>query len=127
MGKGPKVGTTATFKKGTMVRVKPEIAYGGEVRKDYHTGAVVYHSIWRDRTDEDHDAWRASDASKGMDSAGESKLDSPSRWRQPAEGEIFKVTRARVSAPRGWWKIKGCAEVVDTEGISWYVERKHLH
>jgi hypothetical protein len=129
------VGTTATFKKGMMVKVKPETDFSGEIKtrwaevngKFTNTGEVLCHWIWRDRTEAEHREWNDSDESKGMDSAGETKLDSPSRWRVPAADEVFIIVKARVTAPCGWNTVPGCAEIEDTQGVRWFVKRGHLH
>jgi len=122
-----KATVTAKFKKGMMVRVAPELDWRGSEKTHWKTGDTICNRIWRDRTDEDHAAWRASDASKGIDSAGESKLDSPSRGRIPEAGETFKIVRARVTARSGWSSIPKCSEIVDTDGVHWFVKRAHLH
>jgi hypothetical protein len=121
------VGATASFKKGMIVKVKPAVDYSDHIKTDWETGEVICEDIWRDRTEAEHEAWLASDASKGMNCAGESKLDSPTRYRVPKTDEVFKVVRARVKARRGWNTIPGCAEVEDTSGVRWYVKRAHLH
>jgi len=115
---------TATFKKGHIVSIAPEMRWDGKVK----TGETVCNRIWRDRTEEDHAAWSASDDSKGMTSGGDTKLDSPSRWRTPEADEVFKIVRSRVAARQGWGNpISGCAEIVDADGVHWFVKRSHLH
>lgn len=121
------VGTTATFKKGMMVRVTPQMRYDGLPHTDFDTGEVVCCRIWRPRTEAEAIAWRDSEDSKGMDCAGETKLDSPSRSKYPAADETFKIVRARVCAPSGWNKIKGCAQIVDKDGVLWFAKRTDLH
>jgi hypothetical protein len=127
MAHGHHVGTTATFKKGMMVRVAPQLDYRGEVKTAWDTKKVLCNRMWRPRTEAEHTAWRESDDSKGRDGAGETKLDSPSRGRTPDADETFKIVRARVAASSGWHTIKGCAEIIDTEGVCWFIERKFLH
>lgn len=82
--------------------------------------------LWRDRTAEEHAAWEASDESKGMNCAGESKLDSPSRYRRPADGEVLTVVRARCTAQKGWHTVGKCALLRDANGVEWYARRSDL-
>ena len=82
-------------------------------------------TLWRDRTAEEHEAWENSPASKGMNDAGETKLDSPSRYRN-ADGRTYKVARSRVQCRRGWSTVGKCAELIDSEGVHWFAYRKDL-
>jgi|SaaInlStandDraft_4_1057021.scaffolds.fasta_scaffold88553_2 hypothetical protein len=82
-------------------------------------------SLWRDTTEEEHQAWRDSDSSKGMDCAGETKLDSPSRYLS-ADGSSYRVVRARVQCRRGWSSVGKCCQVVDSDGVHWFVYRKDV-
>lgn len=122
------MGATTTFKKGMVVKIVPETDWSDHFVTDYDTGEVLCEFIWRPRTEAEHQEWLDSDASKGLNDAGETKLDSPTRSRRAKLDELFKVVRARVSAPRGWGNpIPGCAEIVDAEGVHWFCHRKHMH
>lgn len=132
-----KVGTTARFKKGMMVTIKPTYKSDGVTPrtrwaqdaegKYADTGVIETRQIWRKVTDEDMAAWRDSDASKGMNCAGETKLPPQSSYRTPAADEVFRVVRARVKARRGWHEISGCAQIEDADGNLWYAVRTDLH
>jgi hypothetical protein len=98
---------------------------GEKVAKGRIVAVSARAQMWRDRTKEDHQAWRDSDASKGLNCAGETKLDSPSRYKY-AGGETYTVTRARVTCRRGWITVGKCTEVVDADGIHWFVKRDNL-
>lgn len=120
--KGIKMKTN--FKKGSLVKVTAdEVNFW--VFKD--TGEVVCNPIWRAVTEEETAAWYASPESKGMDSAGETKLPPQNFFYSPKVDEVFKVIRARVSAPRGYSTVSGCAEVEDKNGVRWFVRREHIH
>ena len=96
-----------------------------KIRKGVTVAVRKGSAVWRDRTQEDHEKWRNSEDSKGMDCAGETKLDSPSRWRKN-DGTTFKVVRAAASVRRGWYQVGKCSVLVDSEGVQWYAERKDL-
>ena len=81
--------------------------------------------LWRPRTEEEHRAWSESDASKGMNDAGETKLDSPTRSRR-ADGRTYKVVRARATSQRGWHRIGKCVELEDSEGVRWFTLRSDV-
>ena len=81
--------------------------------------------IWRNRTEEDHREWLESEDSGGIDCAGESKLDSPSRYRVN-DGSTFQVVRARASVRQGWHTTPKCSVVTDSSGIEWFVRRRDL-
>ena len=67
---------------------------------------------WRRTNDEELSAWRASDASKGMNCAGESKLPPQDTHFDIAEGTIVHVLRARVRARRGYETVSNCMEIM---------------
>lgn len=127
-------GNGVRLAKGMQVRVAIETNHRGEPRtlwevvdgRSRDTGMPLCFDIWRERTEAEHREWLASDASKGMDDAGETKLDSPSRYRHPAHTEIFRVVRSRVEARRAWSVVPGCAEIEDASGVRWFVKRHHL-
>jgi len=112
--------STSKFKKGMAVKIKRESTNWRDLPS--------MPDMWRDRTEADHEEWLASDESKGMTSGGDTKLDSPSRYRRTTtEDELFKVVRARVTARKGWHDIGGCAEVEDENGVRWFVKREYMH
>jgi hypothetical protein len=110
-----KVGTTATFTKGMAVKVTPREGFGRD------------HDLWRPLTEEEKEEWYASDASKGMTSAGETKLCPRHTCRVPGPDEVFKIVRARVKTTRGYHDVPGCAEVMDADGVHWFVRRSDLY
>ena len=81
--------------------------------------------LWRPITREEVAAWEASDMSKGMTDDGETKLPPQSTYREP-DGRTYKVMRARVSSRRGYYKIAGCAELEDSDGVRWFAKRQDL-
>ena len=86
--------------------------------------------LWRDLTDEDRRAWEESDASKGMNDAGETRLQYPSKMlpRDASEApRLWEVVRARVSARKGWRTESGCAQVRAEDGTLWFVKRDHCY
>tara|TARA_B100000745_G_scaffold192726_1_gene126793 strand:- start:47550 stop:47921 length:372 start_codon:yes stop_codon:yes gene_type:complete len=89
----------------------------------YNVRAV---EMWRAPNQEDYERWAASDASKGMDSAGETKLPPSSIYARDRRETEFKVVRGRVKARRGYYDIPSCVEVVDSEGVRWFVEKKYI-
>ncbi|NNM34461.1 MAG: hypothetical protein HKO53_15390 [Gemmatimonadetes bacterium] len=113
---------TAKFKKDMVVKVKVEREAWGE-----HPARCA--TLWRRCTEEEVQAWRDSDDSKGMNCAGETKLPPRDTYRRgTTPDEMFKVVRARVSAPRGWGNpVPKCALVEDADGAQWYVRRRDLH
>ena len=109
-----KAAPEAKFFKGHAVRVHP----GRSTSPNY---------VWRRLTPTEQKAWYDSDASKGLDDAGESKLCPRDVSMKPAD-MLFKVVRARCSAPRGWGNpLKGCAELEDENGTRWYAHREDLY
>jgi hypothetical protein len=95
------------------------------IRKGAIVAVRAHAELWRPRTSADHDAWLASEDSRGMDCAGETKLDSPTRMIR-ADGRTYTVTRARVSAQRGWGQVSKCAELKDSDGTLWFARRADL-
>lgn len=79
-------------------------------------------TMWRDATPEDYQKWANSPHSKGMNDAGETKLDSPSRYRK-SDGQSYRVVRSRCRCRRGWSQVGKCCEVVDNNGVHWFVQR----
>lgn len=83
--------------------------------------------VWRPLTHEEYLAWEASDDSKGMDDAGETKLPPKSVYHYPNANTPYKITQARKEAPQGYGNpVSGCCELVDGDGVYWYTYRKNL-
>lgn len=102
------------MKKGSLVRLKKD--------------APESHGV-RPPTQEELDFWYASDESKGMDSAGETKL--PPRTTHVAlkPTDLFVVSRARAAAPVGWGRpLPGMTLVRRVEGCfePFYIRREDL-
>jgi len=82
--------------------------------------------LWRPITEDEIQEWRDSPRSKGLDSAGESKL-APRDVSSRSEGKRqFTVTRERVTANRGYSRVPKCCEVQDSEGTYWFVQRRNV-
>jgi hypothetical protein len=99
--------------------------------RSWRHGPLRKVDVWRDTNEADREAWRASPASKGLNDAGETRLQSPTQHLRREEGDahrLWEVVRARVAAPKGWGrKESGCAQVRDDEGVLWYVKREHCY
>lgn len=110
--------------KGNLVRLNPTTCFtsrndGGDYPLTYGRRLI---------TEEEENAWYASDASKGMDSAGESKLP-PVSIRVPVrKTEILRVERARCRMRFGYGNpTGGWAQVrnIKTDEV-FYIKRDHL-
>jgi len=120
--------------KGCLVRLDPNKCFttkqGGGLdypRTNYlndERGTVESH---RPVTPKETEAWYSSDASKGMTSAGETKLPPQSAYVLLHRGRIYQVLRARCRVRLGWGrKTGGLAKVLCTEtGEETYIKR-HL-
>ncbi len=118
--------------KGTLVRLNPNTCFttkqGGGLRfpltnhLNDERGTVESR---RPVTAEEEAAWYDSDASKGMNSAGESKLPPTSRRVLLHRDRVYTVLRARASVRLGWGKkTGGMAKILCTEtGEETYVKR----
>ena len=72
-------------------------------------------------------AWYDSDASKGMNCAGESKLPPNSVRVELEPGTIVTVVRARCSFQAGWARpVPKCAQVLLPSGEIVFVRREFL-
>jgi len=105
--------TAAKFHKGNAVKVRP----GRQFSSNY---------VWRRLTLEEGREWRDSEASKGIDSAGESKLCPRDVTMKPGD-QVFKVVRARVRTTHGWHDVGNCTELEDANGVRWFAKRKDLY
>jgi len=72
--------------------------------------------------------WRDSDASKGMTSAGETKLPPQSTYVPLHRDRVYQVLRARCRVRLGWGNpTPGLAKILCTQsGEETYVKRTHL-
>ena len=84
-------------------------------------------TLWRKTTSEEVDAWRNSDASKGMTSAGETKLPPRTAYRQ-AGGRTYKVLSGRCTPPSKGYSNpeRNCAKLMDDEGVIWFARKADL-
>tara|TARA_R110000824_G_scaffold399450_1_gene604920 strand:- start:375 stop:698 length:324 start_codon:yes stop_codon:yes gene_type:complete len=83
--------------------------------------------LWRPVTPAEEQEWRDSPRSKGMNSAGETKLGPRSKYRKDG-GQTYRVLRGRVSTDKGWRKVGGCALIECVQdSTQWYAHRKDLH
>ena len=126
---------TAKIAKGKLVRLNPAKCFTtkqGGGRKypltNYAHDEAGTVSSSRPVTPEETAAWRGSDASKGMTSAGESKLPPQSRLVTLHRDRIYEVLRARCAVRLGWGnKTGGLAKVLCTySGEETYVKRDLL-
>ena len=122
----------AKISKGTLVRLNPNVCFtekqGGGRRfplTNYHNDERGTVESARPVTAEETAAWYDSDASKGMDSAGESKLPPQAYTVLLHRDRVYTVLRARASVRLGWGnKTGGLAKILCTEtGEETYVKR----
>jgi hypothetical protein len=109
------------MKKGDLVRIK----------KDSHDEGwhgPRYYTAFRSTTQEERDEWYSTDAAKGMNDAGESKLPPQSKTFDLLEGKTFIVLRARAHAQVGWGNgVPKCTYIMCPDiGEKLYVHRKDL-
>ena len=119
--------------KGTLVRLNVAkcftTAQGGGLRyplSNYANDEAGTVRSYRPVTAEETAAWYDSDASKGMNSAGESKLPPQSRAVTLHRDRVYTVLRARASVRLGWGnKTGGLTKILCTEtGEETYVKRE---
>jgi len=122
------------LKKGCLVRINPGTCFtksrGGGLRfplSNYlndDRGTIESH---RPVTREETEAWYNSDASKGMDSAGETKLPPQSAYVLLHRDRTYQVLRARCRVRLGWGNpTPGMAKILCTvTGEETYIKR-HL-
>lgn len=82
----------------------------------------------RPPTQEELEAWYASDDSKGMDSAGETKLPPLTVYILVKPSDELRVLRARARAPVGWGRprpgMMKVARVGEPTGLPFYVRQE---
>ena len=119
--------------KGTLVRLNVAKCFtttqGGGLRyplTNYANDEAGTVQSSRPVTAEETAAWYDSDASKGMNSAGESKLPPQSRSVTLHRDRVYTVLRARASVRLGWGnKTGGLTKILCTEtGEETYVKRE---
>jgi len=81
---------------------------------------------WRPVDKKELDAWYASDASKGMDCAGESKLPPLDTYFDVEGGTIVHILKARVKARQGYYWKRNCMEVMLPNGEVVNVEKANF-
>jgi|TARA_R110001583_G_scaffold5598_11_gene30116 hypothetical protein len=121
--------------KGSLVRLNKNICFttrNGGMRKypmtNGHNDDAKIVESHRPTTREEQEAWYNSPASKGMNSAGESKLP-PSQISIPIhQDRVYTVLRARCRVRLGWGNpTPGLAMILCTEtGEETYVKRDLL-
>ena len=125
----------AKLAKGTLVRLNPNVCFteaqGGGLRfplSNYLNDERGTVESRRPVTAEETAAWYDSDASKGMNSAGESKLPPQSYTVLLHRDRVYTVLRARASVRLGWGnKTGGLTKILCTEsGEETYVKRDLL-
>ena len=119
--------------KGVLVRLNPNVCFteaqGGGRRfplSNYLNDERGTVETARPVTAEETEVWYGSDASKGMDSAGESKLPPQAYTVLLHRDRVYTVLRARASVRLGWGnKTGGLTKVLCTEtGEETYVKRE---
>lgn len=103
-------------------------------RKPRKGDRVSVTTVWRAwGTDADRVAWRASESSKGMTCAGETRLPPRATYLRAEEGErltgLTVLKMRATSCPTSWGHYstpKGCALLVDDEGVEWYATASAL-
>ena len=123
------------MRKGNLVRLNPRKCFttreGGGLRHPLTNGRNDSDGIVAGRrpvTEEETEAWYASDASNGLDSAGESKLPPRSVWLTLHRDRVYHVVRARCRVTLGWGNpTPGMTELLcTTTGETAYIRRELL-
>ena len=91
-------------------------------------------AAWRKSTHEERQLWYkelaqrvAEGKDSPFDSAGESRLAPMSQYRDLEPGTRLLVMRARVAAPREYWTISKCIEVVNLDtGEALFLEKRDV-
>ena len=123
------------MKKGDLVRLNDDVCFtvknGGKLRyplTNYYCDERGIVDAGRPTTREEQQAWYKTDAAKGLDSAGESKLPPQSYLIKLYKGRIYQVLRARCRVRLGWGNpVGGMAKVLCTHsGEEAYIKRELL-
>ena len=119
--------------KGTLVRLNVAKCFttkqGGELKyplTNYAADEAGTVRTLRPTTQEEQEAWYDTDAAKGLNSAGESKLPPQARAVILHRDRVYTVLRARAQARLGWGnKTGGLTKILCTEsGEETYVRRE---
>jgi hypothetical protein len=125
--------TEIKIKKGCLVRLNVKKCFtekqGGGLRfplTNYINDERGTVESYRPVTPEETKDWYASDAAKGMDSAGESKLPPQSTYVLLKRDLVYQVLRARCRVRLGWGNpTPGLVKILCTEtGEETYVNRR---
>jgi len=123
------------MKKSDLVRLNDDVCFtvknGGKLRyplTNYYCDDRGIVDAGRPTTREEQQAWYKTDAAKGLDSAGESKLPPQSYAIKLYKGRIYQVLRARCRVRLGWGNpVGGMAKVLCTHsGEEAYIKRELL-
>jgi len=126
---------TKKLAKGTLVKLNDDICFttkAGGLRRfplsNYYNDEQGIVESRRPVTPEETAAWYNSDASKGMNSAGETKLPPQSQYIALQRGRVYQVLRARCRVRLGYGNpTPGMAKILCTEtGEETYVKRELL-
>lgn len=121
--------------KGCLVRLNKSICFtskNGGMRKypltNIHDDDAKIVESRRPTTAKEIAAWRESNASKGINSSGESKLPPRSVYIPVHENSVYIVLRARCQVQLGWGNpTSGLAKILCTKtGEETYVKREFL-
>ena len=124
--------TMKKLAKGCLVRLNPRKCFtkkqGGDLeypKTNYINDERGTLPSTRPVTSEETAEWYASDASKGMDSAGETKLPPQSTYVLLHRDRVYQVLRARCQVRLGWGNpTPGMAKILCTHtGEETYVKR----
>lgn len=122
------------MRKGNIVRLNPITCFTTENegglpyplthRRNDDAGIV---EGFRHPTSKEIEEWRNSPASKGMDSAGESKLPPTAVLVSVHRDDKLKIERARVRMTFFYHTSGGWAKVSRvSDGVTFYIKREHL-
>jgi hypothetical protein len=82
---------------------------------------------WRPIRSDELAEWYKSDASKGMDDAGETKLPPREVRIEVRQDRVYEVIRARCTSSRDYDTIPKCAELLCfATGERFFIERRKL-
>ena len=121
------------MKKGDLVRLNVGVCFteghGGKLRyplTNYYNDERGVVEAGRPTTREEQSAWYETDAAKGLDSAGETKLPPQSYHVSLYKDRIYQVLRARARVRLGWGNaIGGLVKLLCTHsGEEAYVKRE---
>jgi hypothetical protein len=124
---------TAKITKGILVRLNPVVCFttaqGGGLRyplTNYANDERGTVQSARPTTSEEQAAWYNTDAAKGMNSAGESKLPPQAYTVTLHRDRVYQVLRARAAVRLGWGnKTGGYTKILCTKtGEETYVKRE---